>query len=86
MLVLYLDNGSFIFFSNRLEILVPGMMFDICTAYSPVCLCLIALGLVFMNGKILHHRSQESRINCGCIIHDISKSDMHYNITIFMTL
>ena len=39
------------------------MMFDeICTARSPVCLCLIASGLVFMNGKRLHHRSRKSRI------------------------
>ena len=39
------------------------MMFDeICTAHSLICLCLIASCLVFMNGKILHHRSRESRV------------------------
>ena len=56
-------NGRLIFFNRRLEILVGDMIFDeICTAHSPVCLCLIALGLFFMNGKRLHHRSRESRI------------------------
>ena len=35
---------------------------EICTASSLVCLWFIAPGLVFMNGKRLHHRSRESRI------------------------
>ena len=56
-------NGSCIFFNRRLEILVPDMMFDkISTAQSPVCLCLIAAGLVFMNGKRLHRWFWESCI------------------------
>ena len=56
-------NSSFIFCNRRLEILVADMIFDeICTAHSLVCLCLIASGLVFMNGKRLHHRSRESCI------------------------
>ena len=60
MSVLYLAespaNGSFIFCNRKLEILAADMIFDeICTAHSPVCLCLIASGLVFMNGKRLHH-------------------------------
>ena len=58
-----IGNGWFIFCNRRLEILVGDMIFDeICTAHSPVCLCLMASGLVFMNGKRLHHRSRESRI------------------------
>ena len=43
--------------------MVADMIFDeIFTARSVICLCLIASGLVYMNGKILHHRSRESRI------------------------
>ena len=43
--------------------MVVDMIFDeIFTARSLVCLSLIASGLVFMNGKILHYRSRESRI------------------------
>ena len=58
-----IGNGWFIFCNRRLEILVGDMIFDeICTAHSPVCLCLMASGLVFMNEKRLHHRSRESRI------------------------
>ena len=58
-----IGNGWFIFCNRRLEILVGDMIFDeICTAHSPVCLCLMVSGLVFMNGKRLHHRSRESRI------------------------
>ena len=58
-----IGNGWFIFCNRRLEILVGDMIFDeICTAHSPVCLCLMASVLVFMNGKRLHHRSRESRI------------------------
>ena len=57
-------NGSFIFCNRRLEILVADMIFDeIFTARSLVCLCLIASGLVFTNGKRLQDRSRESRIN-----------------------
>ena len=34
------------------------MIFDeISTVHSPVCLCFIDLGLLFVNGKILHHGS-----------------------------
>ena len=43
--------------------MVADMTFyEICTAHIPVCLCLIASGLVFVNGKRLHHRSWKSRI------------------------
>ena len=43
--------------------MVADMIFDeIFTARSLVCLCLIASGLVFMNGKRLHYQSRESRI------------------------
>ena len=45
-------NGPFVFCNRRLEILVADMMFDeICTARSPVCLCLLTSALVFTNGE-----------------------------------
>ena len=45
-------NGSFMFCNRRLEILVAGIIFDeICTARSPVCLCLITSGLVSHEGE-----------------------------------
>ena len=51
-------NGSFIFCNRSLEILVVDIFDEICTARRPVCLCLITSGLVFTNGKRLHHRSR----------------------------
>ena len=56
-------SGWFIFHSRSLEILVAERIFDeICTVCSPVCLCFIASGFLFMNGKRLHHWSWESRV------------------------
>ena len=56
-------NGSFVFWNGNLELLVADMIFDeICTLRGLVCLCFIAFGFDFMNGKRLHHGTRESRI------------------------